>query len=345
MNYKLLAVSTGSGVNIGDYIQALASSQFLPHIDGYIERERLLNYSEGPCRVIMNGWYLHDAAQWPPSDLIDPLFVAVHFNSTSKEKLLEEKSIDYLKMHEPIGCRDYNTMEMLQAKGVDAYFSGCMTLTLGLRYKTQERSNHVYFVDPYFVTKWNPKSFLNNLLYLAQHYQSVSTISKKHPDPKKGFRKKMIITTFFREYRKYFTDDTLINAHYICQQSRFWQQEYPTNDTRLAAAEDLIKMYAKASLVVTSRIHCALPCLGLETPVIYVENCQQSEASACRFKGLRELFTIIRWDHNHLIPEFDCKGKISSTDNIPENKNLWQPLAQQLITKCTEWVHAVCKDL
>ena len=39
MKYKLLAVSTEREVNIGDYIQALASAQFLPHIDGFIQRE------------------------------------------------------------------------------------------------------------------------------------------------------------------------------------------------------------------------------------------------------------------------------------------------------------------
>lgn len=35
-------------------------------------------------------------------------------------------------------------------------------------------------------------------------------------------------------------------------------------------AKYLIRKYAKAKLVVTSRIHCALPCLGIETPVIFV---------------------------------------------------------------------------
>lgn len=54
MKYKLLAVSKFpniSGVNIGDYVQALASSQFLPHIDGFIDRdEDLKDYAENPVR-------------------------------------------------------------------------------------------------------------------------------------------------------------------------------------------------------------------------------------------------------------------------------------------------------
>ena len=106
MKYKLLAVSKFpniSGVNIGDYVQALASSQFLPHIDGFIDRdEDLKDYAGEPCKVIMNGWYMHLPQNWPPSDLIDPLFVAFHLNSGVKEVLLSSQSIAYLKSHQPI---------------------------------------------------------------------------------------------------------------------------------------------------------------------------------------------------------------------------------------------------
>lgn len=41
MKYKLLGMSTEESLNIGDYIQALASSQFYPQIDGFIQREEL----------------------------------------------------------------------------------------------------------------------------------------------------------------------------------------------------------------------------------------------------------------------------------------------------------------
>ena len=145
MKYKLLAVSKFpniSGVNIGDYVQALASSQFLPHIDGFIDRdEDLKDYAGEPCKVIMNGWYMHLPQNWPPSDLIDPLFVAFHLNSGVKEVLLSSQSIAYLKSHQPIGCRDLNTLYLLSKNGVDAYFSGCMTLTLGEKYHSEEKED------------------------------------------------------------------------------------------------------------------------------------------------------------------------------------------------------------
>ena len=94
MKYKLLSIRGQKECNIGDYIQALASSQFLPSIDGFVNREKLKDYDGEKCKMIMNAWYLHDSTQWPPSDKINPLFVAVHFNSSVIDTLLSDESID-----------------------------------------------------------------------------------------------------------------------------------------------------------------------------------------------------------------------------------------------------------
>ena len=97
MKFKLLSIRGHKECNIGDYIQALASSQFLPSIDGFVNRERLKDYDGDECKMIMNAWYIHDSTQWPPSDKIKPLFVAVHFNSSVIDTLLSDESIAYLK--------------------------------------------------------------------------------------------------------------------------------------------------------------------------------------------------------------------------------------------------------
>ena len=65
---------------------------------------------------------MHHPEQWPPSEKIHPLFVAFHINELAKDTLLSNESIAYLKAHEPIGCRDTHTTDMLKAKGVKAYF-------------------------------------------------------------------------------------------------------------------------------------------------------------------------------------------------------------------------------
>ena len=279
---------------------------------------------------------MHNAQQWPPSSKIIPFYVAVHFNSTVKDKLLSDESIAYLKKYEPIGCRDTNIVKQLQSKGINAYFSGCMTLTLGRNYHSEIKENKYYFVDPYFVTHWNLYTILYNAIYLLFHWKPICIIAKKHPDPKTGLRKKMIMTTFYREYKRFFRKEILINAEYINQQSIEYIRKFPTDEELLKEAERLVKCYAKAKLVVTSRIHCALPCLGVGTPVIYTEDAHQSEASACRFGGLRELFNILKWDNGHLTKEFDGKTPLDDTSSW-SNKTIWKELAERLATQCTRF--------
>lgn len=335
MKFKLLSIRKGvTAVNIGDYVQALASSQFYPHIDGFVERDELSLYNGEECKMIMNGWYMAKPENWPPSDKIDPLFVAFHINSKVKDKMLQPKSINYLKQHEPIGCRDTYTRDLLKAKGVDAYFSGCMTLTLGQKYYSEEKEDKVYFVDPYFVTRWGIKSTIKGLSYLIAHFIPISIIARKYPEHKSFLRKCMILTGFYREYRKFFSKGVLVNAEYICQQDRHYNDAFANDNELLKEAERLIKKYAKARLVVTSRIHCALPCLGMETPVIYTEDASQSEASACRFGGLRELFNVLSWSKGHLVPYFDL-NKIDSRIQLDfSNTDKWKNLAENLSDRC-----------
>ena len=116
MKNALLVVSTGVGgkINIGDYIQAVAAAQFLPSVDAFIERETELSEYEGEkIRMIMNGWYMNHPENWPPSPLIRPLFVALHINKCGLPAFLSTDSVNYLKTHEPIGCRDTNTVRLL----------------------------------------------------------------------------------------------------------------------------------------------------------------------------------------------------------------------------------------
>ncbi len=338
MEYKLLAVGSPEEINIGDYIQALAASQFLPDKNGFVEREKLKSYTGKPCKIIMNGWFMHNPEEWPPAPQINPLFVAFHINSLAHHQLLSRESLEYLKAHEPIGCRDTATADMLLKEGINAYFSGCLTLTLGYKYKTTKKDGSIYFVDPYFVTKWTFATTVKSLVYLLFHWKAINTIAHKHPEPKRGLRKRLILTNFYRQYVRVFTKSVLLNANYICQQNAEYREKFKTDEDLLNEAERLVKLYAKASLVVTSRIHCALPCLGLCTPVIYTEDSCQSTASKCRLGGLRELFNVISWKDGTLHPEFPISGQISSSNNIPVNKQGWKPLAEGLKERIKMWI-------
>lgn len=339
MKHCLLSVSSKvPSVNIGDYIQALASSQFLPSVDGFIDREALKDYQGDECKMIMNGWYMHHPVQWPPSPKIHPLFVAMHINLLAKERMLMDDSIAYLKQHEPIGTRDLGTRDMLLAHGVEAYFSGCMTLTLGYKYKYEGERKGVYFVDPvvHLANRWEKIVwFLRSLLHLPQAWRISRKYHREGHSRLYGFA---FASKFFHIYRRYFTEETLLNATYIGQQSTSYLKDYPSDEERLQCAEDLVRKYAKAQLVVTSRIHCALPCLGIETPVLYLYDDHQPAVSSCRMDGLLPLFNLIHVSDTSLYSsDIDLSKRIDANTHLA-NKTTWQPLAAALIERCRKFI-------
>lgn len=352
IKYGLLAVSTEDIINIGDYVQALASSQFLPRIDSFVERECLKEYDGEDLIMIMNGWYMHNPNHWPPSNKIHPLFVAFHINNMSKKELLSKKSVDYIKQYEPIGCRDVNTVKLLEMYDVKAYFSGCMTLTLGYKFHSKKHDNNVCFVDPPY-NKYSVKQIFpliyKSLFPFLMNVIDVLHLSKKMEvyDERKYLHRKLSInfifhileiSLFYTNYRKVFTEETLLSATYITHFSRYYNENFHSNNELLNCAEQLLNKYMKAGLVVTSRIHCALPCLAIGTPVIYIHDENQDKNSTCRLGGLMDFFNVMYMEAEKFHYDFKTpfQDKISIT-NIPINKTNWKPYAEKLIKCCKDF--------
>ena len=330
MKYKLLSYKNHTQINIGDYIQDLASCQFLPSLDGFVNIDSLDSYCGDECKVIFNGWFMHSPKHWPPSAKINPLFVAFHLNVSAKDYLLSDESIKYFKRYEPIGCRDTKTRDLLVDSGVKAYFSGCMTLTLGEKYKSNKRGETIYFVDPYFKMEKSLFAILENFFLLCVKFKKILIINRKLFESGKCLVNLLKTVTFYKEYRILVSYYILLNAEYIIQQS--YRYSLLADDyVRLKCAEELVIKYSMAKFVVTSRIHCALPCIGLETPVLFIEDSEQKDISSCRFGGLRELFNIVQWKQNHLV--IDKKYVINDYLKLT-NKTDYIALKNSLIERC-----------
>lgn len=92
--------------------------------------------------TLMNGWWMYrknpgsyehrpgDEYNFPPPDFVHPLYVSFH---VVYKEILTQTVVEHFKRHEPIGCRDMATTRFFQEKGVNAYFSGCLTLAFDLR--------------------------------------------------------------------------------------------------------------------------------------------------------------------------------------------------------------------
>jgi hypothetical protein len=336
-NALLVYQSYNSYFNIGDYVQSLAASQFFhDKIDLFINREHLNEYSGEQAKLIMNGWFIHESHNWPPSDSIVPLFVSFHMNSVARNELLSSESIKYLKTWQPIGCRDKETARLLVERGVDSYFSGCLTLTIGESYKSREKSEDVYFVDAYFDFEKKMVSLLKYMLVLFMNYRVVRIISRSLFG-KAGIKHLIKTAAFYRDYSRSFDSVLLENAIYINHIIK--DCGFGTEEDKFRYANELLQKYARARFIITSRLHCALPCLGMDTPVIYIENVNQSETSFCRLDGLREFLNIVTYDHGKMQSLFvGLNGKIGWSFSF-KNKTNHIAYKEKLIARCQKFVN------
>jgi len=205
--------------------------------------------------------------------------ISIHINNIDN---ISQRTLDYFKKHEPIGCRDIATRDFLRQNGIDAYFSGCLTLTLGRTYRVaaENRRGGIYFVD-YDMGLPENRDMDNCLTNILKKYSKLPTYHITHDCP--------------------------MTMHP-------WE--------KLRSAEWLIRAYANASLVITSRIHCALPCLGLGVPVILV----RKDFDKKRFLGLYDFFNYLGFtQEGQLINTIllDLDGKVI-------NRNLHEPYSKKL---------------
>ena len=320
MKYGLLTyVENKKFFNVGDNIQSLAAKQFLPRVDTFLNREKLGEYKGDPVKLIMNGWFTHNTHNWVPSENIDPVFVSFHINNTAAPAMLSEKGIAYLKKHQPIGCRDQFTADTLKAKGIDAYFTGCLTLTLdSYKVADEERGEDIYIVDPLYSYP-RPEKIFYNLKHTIKNVLNGTAfqLGKKN-----------------KHLKNFISEDVLNSAEFI-------NQEPPSNqftdEQKFKMAEGLLHKYAKAKLVITSRIHCALPCLALGTPVIFV-NGFDSFVDSCRFDGILELFNRIDIDSKtgKFTANFPLEGKIDKNTivkNLEKHHDLANALKEKVRSK------------
>ncbi|WP_075342087.1 polysaccharide pyruvyl transferase family protein [Tenacibaculum agarivorans] len=274
--------------NLGDYVQSIASKQHLSEKQEvvFLNRDELNSYNEEDLSIVFNGWFTHFPENWPPSEKINPLFVSFHLNSTVYSMLDRPEVVEYLKKHEPIGCRDYSTREQLAKKGIDCYYSGCLTLTLGESYQnTDPKSKEdIYFVDALF-----------NLDHKEQVFSSFIGFLKEGI-----YRRKLLkLNKQNKVFSKIFDKE-------ILKKAKFLTHILPDNiseDKKFELADEYLKKYSEAKLVVTSRIHVALPCLAMGTPVIFLNGAFNHHMDHSRFHGI-----------THLLNKIDItdKGELSS---------------------------------
>lgn len=225
-----------NNLNIGDDIQAYATSQFLPSVDYLIDRESFDSFrteSGEPVAVIMSAWYMWRKWNWPPASCIFPKYVGFHYadhqlakqpGTPFKYEFLTGLGGEYLKSFAPIGARDMFTKESLEKLGISSYFSGCITLTLPNQPKLKVERPYVCVVDV------------------------DANVAEKL---KKDYKDSEIELRFRTHTRTTSADQS-------------WEE-------RVKMVEERLTEYQNALCVVTKKLHCSLPCLAMGVPVLLIK--------------------------------------------------------------------------
>ena len=254
---------------------------------------------------------------WPPSDSIEPLLTSFHITHdfNSKDTLFTPKALEFYKRNEPIGCRDYYTVELMKSHGVDAYYSSCLTLTLNRDNFTSDKSpdDKIYFVDVLYKVGGLSTNFF------------------------KRWKWKWII-------RQIFPPELLEKAEFMTQVV----PKKTSEEKKFKIAQEALEKYARAGQVITSRIHCALPCTAFGTRVLFIDGGLDENTDTTRLQGVAEYFNSVNVgkvikSYRGFLKEYFAKFTYTNPlnidwDNLPDNPNNHLEVASKLQESCRRFV-------
>lgn len=193
--------------------------------------------------------------------------------------VLEGYGASWLKRYGPVGARDDHTLELLRRFNIEAYFSGCITLTLK-RFSGVEMNGKIVAVD----------------------------VSK--------------------ELQKHIAEQT--GEFPVCKTHKLLLSEYEI-EQRFALVEEYLKFYQGAKLVVTTRLHAALPAIALGTPVLFIKD--------SRFFNRTQ--TYLPRMHSAFETEI-TNGAYTYDFNAPrENPDTYKDIQNEVFDRCRNFVSAM----
>jgi Polysaccharide pyruvyl transferase len=217
----------------------------------------LTSRDPGPSRVkvIMNGYFTCNPDSWPPPAWIEPLFVSFHLSDMS------------FPSYPSAGRSTGKTAAEILLSGRNLeYFKqhqpiGCRDQATVERFRSA--GVHAYFTGCLTLTLNSSWHASRDKIYIVDVNCDMDALIGSIPQHLRG--------------------QVVVVTHDMDAPSHMSQIE------RFAAAHELLMMYSSARVVVTSRLHCALPCLALGTSVLFLE----PPGDLSRLVGLRQLFSGI----------------------------------------------------
>ena len=280
-------------VNLGVDIQAYATARFYPSLDYFVDREHIHQFqseNNEPVAVIMNAWYMWEKWHWPPARCIVPHMVGIHY-------------ADHELSLQPGSPLKYEALEGLGGDYLKSYSPiGCRD------YYTMGQMKDLG-IDCYFsgcITLTLPQM---PIIKPQKEYICIVDVDAKVRDKlvellkDSGYELKIMTHTGERD------------------ENRTWEQ-------RKEKVEELLTTYRNAKCVITKKLHCSLPCLSQETPVVLIKQMDDD----IRFSPYYEFLHYIKTD-DFLAGNYDY-----DFTNPKPNKPDYKPVREALIKSCEDFV-------
>lgn len=247
-------------VNLGDNMQSIAIRMLLSRLGiadedtVSIDRDDMGAYAGPPVALIMNGVF--PARCFPLPARIKPIYIGL---CVTENTVVSHRN-SFLGQP-PIGCRDVATAAIFEKHGIQAFVSGCLTMTIPERTQTLAGGARKVLIVYGSGDGAFPSSALRNMS--SRLLQDSEFVSQRIP----------------------------VFEHPLGAQCRQQMERY---------AASLLDYYAhNASLIVTSLHHAAAPCMGLGIPTIICR--QQADSRFTYLSNITTVHTSedlheIDWD-------------------------------------------------
>jgi len=246
-----IARSGHSSINLGDFAQTIAAHRLFTRL-GYsdsaitrVDRDTLADYKGEQVALLMNAVFRPEC--FPIPEAIIPIFMGF----TARPETIASQ-IDYLKSHQPIGCRDSATAERLRSLGVEAFASGCVTLTL------PPRRGHGPKLHPFIV---------------------YGTGAGELPT---GLLSRMPVGIL--DAAEFVFHRFAVFGLPLLAESQYHLERYEENLIHRLSYE--------ANLVITPLHHVAAPCMAMGIPVILCRRAHDESFHHDRFSFLRQIVSV-----------------------------------------------------
>ena len=187
----------------------------------------------------------------------------ISFHLASIKLLLSKENRNHFKKFGPIGCRDRKTQLLFLLNGIPAYYSGCLTVIFNKQSQDYKFSSTDTIVMVDNVDHPFPEEIKDQIKKITNKELLFFNHDPIHTE------------SHFNDYLK-------INEAYINQ---------------------LMAAYQGADLVITNKLHCALPCLSLGIKVIFIHpNPLDARLNiASKFIPIYAYSEVLNW---RVIPDF-----------------------------------------